>query len=138
MHEAGTARSGRPSAAGALLLASAALLGLAGCAAAAFAGISLAPGAADPALQQLARRAQSGDKQAQLELGIAYEEGRGVPVDLARAERLYRMAASDSGGTIYVYTPPVGRHGQGRVVPVSRGVGQPGLAEAKARLEKSR
>jgi hypothetical protein len=107
---------------------------LSACASTSYAGIPLTAGAADAELQDLARRAQAGDKHAQLELGIRYEEGRGVPRDLDRAERLYRLAASDSGGPQHIYTPPVGRHGQGKVVSVSRGPRQPGLAAAKLRL----
>ncbi|MDQ8757647.1 hypothetical protein RCO27_15565 [Sphingosinicella sp. LHD-64] len=115
------------------LLCAAPLLGA--CAANSYAGIPFAAGAAAPELQGLAMRAQAGDKQAQLELGIRYEEGRGVPVDLRRAERLYRMAASDSGGTMYVYSPPVGQNGRGQVVPINSGPRQIGLAEARRRLE---
>jgi hypothetical protein len=88
--------------------------------------------------QALARRAQSGDKQAQLELGIREEEGRGVPMDSELAERLYRMAATDSGGTAYVYLPPVGKHGRGRVAAISRGSARWGLADARVRLERLR
>lgn len=107
---------------------------LTGCAAHSYAGISFAPGAADPELQILARRAQAGDKHAQLELGIRYEEGRGVAVDLKRAVRLYRLAASDSGGPVQVYSPPVGRNGQGRVIAVGSTARLEGLPEAAARL----
>jgi hypothetical protein len=107
---------------------------LTGCAANSYAGISLAPGAADPELQELARRAQAGDQHAQLELGIRYEEGLGVPVEFERADRLYRLAARDSGGTIYVYTPPVGERGQGRVIPLKKETQRRGLAEARSRL----
>src|SRR3546814_3291135 len=66
-------------------------------------GISLAPGAAPAEVQDLARRAAAGDKHAQLDLGIRYEEGNGVPRDLKRARQLYRLAAPPSGGTMYVY-----------------------------------
>lgn len=107
---------------------------LAGCARSSYAGIPLAPGAAPPHLQQLAQAAMAGDKQAQLRLGIAYEEGQGVPLDLDRARHLYRLAATTSGGTIHVYSPPVGRNGRGQVIPVNTGPIQPGLAEAKLRL----
>jgi hypothetical protein len=81
---------------------------LAACSTRAYAGISFAPGAAEPDLQSLARQARSGDKQAQLQLGIRYEEGRGVPVDLARAERLYFQAATQRSPrrtVAYVATP---------------------------------
>src|ERR1044072_8936789 len=77
-------------------------------------GISLVPGQASPELQDLAARAQGGDKQALLDLGIRFEEGKGVPVDRGRAVRLYRQAASASGGTIWVYSPPVGDGARGR------------------------
>jgi hypothetical protein len=118
----------------ALTLPSAAPL-LAGCSTASYSGIPVATGAADPTLQLLAHRARAGDKQAQLDLGIAFEEGRGVPVDVKRAIKLYRMAASDSGGTMWVYSPPVGNGTKGRVMPVDRGPRISGLAEAKARLD---
>lgn len=60
---------------------------IAGCSrsVATYAGIPLAAGAANPQVQSLARRAQAGDKHAQLELGIRYEQGRGLPRDLERA-----------------------------------------------------
>jgi len=82
----------------------------------------------------LARRAQAGDKQAQLELGIRFEEGRGVERDLNKARKLYAQAASDTGGTIWVYSPPVGNGTKGRVIPVNAGPKQFGLVEAKRRL----
>lgn len=111
-------------------------LSLAACAANSTSPIMLAPGATDPDLRQLARRAEAGDKYAQLELGVRYEEGRGLAVDLERAVRLYRMAASDSGGPLYVYTPTVGRNGRGRVLPVRNPIVQRGLAEAQTRLAR--
>jgi hypothetical protein len=54
------------------------------CASSNYMGISLAPGAAPTDVQHLAARAQAGDKQAQLELGERFEEGRGVPTDRGR------------------------------------------------------
>lgn len=47
-------------------------------------------------LTALARLAEKNDKGAQLELGIRFEEGIGVPKDLDTARKLYRMAARDS------------------------------------------
>jgi len=70
------------------------------------AGIPLAGDAVNAELQGLTRRAKAGDKQAQLDLGIACEDGRCVPRDLRKAERLYRLAATDSGGRTRVYPPP--------------------------------
>ncbi|QTD57491.1 SEL1-like repeat protein [Parasphingorhabdus cellanae] len=83
----------------------------------------------------LARKAQGGDKHAQLELGIRFEEGRGVERDLGKAKKLCRLAASDSGGRIWVYSPPVGNGTKGRVIPMDIGPKQFGLAVARVRLE---
>ena len=47
-------------------------------------------------LVALARAAHGKDKHAQLELGIRFEQGRGVGQDWARALELYRMAGADS------------------------------------------
>ena len=115
------------------LLAAALLIG--GCASQQYMGVSLKPGGADPAVQALAARASAGDKQAQLDLGIRFEEGAGVARDLTAAKKLYRQAASDSGGTIWVYTPPVGNGTSGRVVPVQSGPKQYGISEAQRRLK---
>jgi hypothetical protein len=108
-----------------------------GCASNSYMGIPLdAPvaGGLGAALRNLAARAQAGDKHAQLELGIAFEEGREVTCNLARAEKLYRLAAADSGGTMWVYSPPVREGTSGRVLPLDRGPKVNGLEEAKRRL----
>jgi TPR repeat protein len=97
-------------------------------------GIGFSPGAASPELQMLAQRAQTGDKRAQLDLGIAYEEGRQVAVDLNRARRLYALAAMTSGGTIYVYQSSAKKGGRGGVAPVNLGPVVKGLEAAKVRL----
>ena len=107
---------------------------LTACASTSYMGVPLTAGAADAELQSLARRAQAGDKQAQLELGIRYEEGIGVPVDLRRAERLYRAAASDSGGTQMVYIPASREGGRAASVPINSGPAVQGLPAARARL----
>ncbi len=44
-------------------------------------------------LAGLERRAQAGDVQAQIELGMAYKEGEGVPKDLATARKWFLEAA---------------------------------------------
>ena len=105
-----------------------------GCATDGYAGVPFAPGAADPELQSLAQSARAGDKQAQLELGIRYEEGRGVPVDLRRAVWLYLQAAVDSGGVRPVYVPGSGSGSRAASVPVDRGTPVRGLPEARVRL----
>lgn len=118
------------------LLIGLALLGASACARSSYMGISLIPGAAAPEVQALAQRAMAGDKQAQLDLGIRFEEGKGVPQDTARAVKLYQQAASDSGGTIWVYAPSPGGGAPARVLPMGKGPRQAGLDEAKARLQK--
>lgn len=90
----------------------------------------------DQQLQFLAARAQAGDAAAQLEFGRMFELGRGAPIDLDRACRLYRAAAATTGGTIYVYSPKVG-NSPGRVIPVTTPV-RPGLPEAAERLSALR
>ncbi|WP_066518546.1 SEL1-like repeat protein [Sphingobium cloacae] len=100
-------------------------------------GIALLPGAAEPTLQNLAARARAGEKEAQLDLGMRFEEGNGVPQDKARAMKLYRQAASDSGGTVWVYMPSPGNGVKGRVVPVYRGPRQVGLEDARV-ISKAR
>jgi hypothetical protein len=89
-------------------------------------------------LQPLALRAEAGDKQAQLEMGIAYEEGRGLPVDAKRARKLFRMAAKDDSGTQWVYVPSPGGRAPAMVMPVKTGVPRAGLDEAKRRLASSK
>jgi hypothetical protein len=121
------------------ILIAALALALAGCGApSSFQGIGFAAGAASTEIQTLAQRAAAGDKWAQLELGIRFEEGRGVPVSWDRAARLYRMAAETTGGTIMVYVPPVTPGRTGRVMPLSSGPRMVGLAQARDRLEALR
>lgn len=108
---------------------------LAACAAGSYAGVPLARGAADPELQALARRAQTGDKPAQLELGIRYEEGRGVPRDLARAIRLYELAANSSTLTRVAYVPATAPGGRAMTMPVGSGIVD-GIPEARWRLQR--
>lgn len=120
----------------AALLTCAAPLALMACVPTTYAGISLRPGAVDPELQTLARRAQAGDKHAQLDLGIRYEEGRGVSRDLARARQLYARAATSTGGAVEMYQPRADTNGTGDVRTVGRGSVVPGLSAARERLER--
>ena len=117
------------------LVLGAILLGTTACTSSRYMGISMIPGEASPEVQGLAQRARSGDKPAQLDLGIRFEEGNGVPQDKKRALKLYRQAAGDSGGTVWVYAPSPGNGAPARVIPVDRGPRQAGLEEAKARLD---
>jgi hypothetical protein len=76
------------------------------------------------------------DKTAQFALGQRYESGDGVPVDLKMARRLYQAAATPSGGTTYVYSPPVGAESTGRTLALNAGPAEPGLPEARNALER--
>jgi hypothetical protein len=108
-------------------------LGTSSCTTSSYAGIALTGAAADPELQALARRARDGDRHAQLELGIRYEEGRGVPADLARAEQLYRRAAAGADDSRMVYVP--GGNGRaGSWTILSGGARSGGLEQASLRL----
>ena len=106
------------------------------CTASSYLGIPLRLGAADIDLQELTRRARLGDKHSQLELGIRFEEGRGVPVDLSRAEQLYRLAARRTGGTQLIFVPAATDGGRAAVRPMSKGRSVEGLLEAQVRLER--
>lgn len=99
-------------------------------------GISLAADNGDEALRALAGRAAAGDKRAQLALGIRFETGDGVPLDLRRAERLYRMAAATTH-VRDVYFPSVFMKTPGKLL---RRYERPrfGLPEAQTRLEALR
>jgi hypothetical protein len=119
----------------ALAITIAAALSLTACAARnSYMGIPLAPGTAPTDLQALASRAKDGDKQSQLDLGIRFEEGKGLAVDLKRARALYQLAAAESGGTQWVYVPPSKDGGRGQNIPVIGGPKRSGSFEAKIRL----
>lgn len=81
---------------------------------------------------QLAALAWANNRPAALELGIRFEEGRGLPQDRDKARALYRLASLKTGGTIYVYSPGVNGR-PGHVMPVFLPE-EPGLPEARARL----
>ena len=116
-----------------LCLAASALT-LAACASSqTYAGVPLTAGAAEPQVQDLARRARSGDKPAQLELGVRYEEGRGLPVDLGCARSLYTAAATRSA-TLWTHVPGAGG-GRSMMVPVQLSRSS-GLEEARIRLDR--
>lgn len=122
-----------------LAAAGAALAALGGCNTAPdrYQGISLTADNPDEALRGLARRAAAGDKRAQLALGIRFETGDGVPVDLRRAERLYRLAAATSGDVRDVYFPSVFMKTPGKLLR-RREAPRFGLPEAQVRLEALR
>ena len=87
-------------------------------------------------LRSLARDAKTGNKYAQLQLGIRFEDGNGVPRDHQIARKLYSAAANDSGGAMWIYSPPVGSETIGRVIAIKQGAVVTGLIEARYRLER--
>jgi hypothetical protein len=120
----------------AMMLALCASLTISACATNSYAGISFAPGAADPELQALARRARAGDEQAQLELGIRYEHGRGVAINLSRALDLYFDAATKPAERIPIYIPTPGGTVSGFVHRFPQGYEYSGNEEALLRWNR--
>jgi hypothetical protein len=113
-------RGGKPSRSAFAAFAAALLLGafgLTACASPSHAGIPDAAETADPQVRQLARRASGGDRVAKLELGIRYEEGRGVERDPERARRLY-LASLEGPRIQTTYVPA-----NGAVVPNNAAIG---------------
>jgi hypothetical protein len=117
------------------VLLAAALL-MSGCASHSYMGVSLKPGGADPAVQALAARASTGDKQAQLDLGIRFLNGQGMAPDERRACNLLRLSASSTGGHLWIYTPSPGGGAPARVLPVQNATPIAGLAAARTWLER--
>ena len=110
------------------------LLGIAVAVTACSASLSTDPelSSADAHVRSLAMR---GDKTAQLELGIRYEEGVGMPRDYRRAAQLYKMASRPSTGQTFIYVPATGKSRAG-VIPFRTGTREPGLRSAKIRLAR--
>ena len=106
------------------------------CASHSYMGVSLKPGGADPAVQALAARASTGDKQAQLDLGIRFLNGQGMAPDERRACDLFRLSASDTSGQLWIYTPSPGGGAPARVLPVQNATPSAGLVAARAWLER--
>jgi hypothetical protein len=109
----------------------------ASCAAApsSYMGIDLAapPATAEAAeIQDLAKRARKGDKQAQTDLGIRFEEGRGVEQDFDRALELYTLATTGRDGRYTIFVPT---NGAVRAETVSTGEVEVN-AEAQKRLSR--
>jgi TPR repeat protein len=88
-------------------------------------------------LPRLAMLAGMDHKPALLELGIRFEEGRGVPQDWGKAERAYRLAAWQNsfiaGQQVAGVAAPPGARFEPIMVP-----GAPGLESAEARLASLR
>jgi hypothetical protein len=101
-------------------------------------GIPMRGPGSSPEIQMLSARASRGDKRAQYDLGLLFETGDGVPKSRTKAINLYRKAASDSGGTTWIYSSPLGKGTKGRVVSRQQGSRQVGLRAAKLRLDTLR
>lgn len=85
---------------------------------------------ASSTLAELGCRADRGDKLAMLALARRLDTGDGARPDPRRAAVYYRLAASFTSGTTWIYSPGVGRKSSGRVIPVRTGSDQAGLPEA--------
>jgi hypothetical protein len=131
-------QDGRRAAACWALLALCAPVPLGGCATDLPLAPPRSPQSVDPLVEILQLRARRGDRNAQLELGIRYEEGRGVDLNLDTAEHWYRRAARDVARPSQVYSPAVGPHGRARILRVRGGSSSRGLAEARQRLRQLR
>jgi hypothetical protein len=120
-------------AARALLRLGAPLL-LAACATNGYAGLALS---SDSEIRALGRRALAGDERAQLELGVRFEEGRGVPADLDRARELYFDAATrPSRDRIVTYVATPGGAAPSIVRSMPHGLEYSGNAEALLRWHR--
>lgn len=86
---------------------------------------------ASPEVLELIKLARSGDKRAQLELGVRFEEGDGVPISLDQAIRFYRYAANDTGGIRPIFVP--GRGLAATIVSSGRRVSAEAAARARVR-----
>lgn len=87
-------------------------------------------------LSSLAGFAAMDNKPALLELGIRFEEGRGVAQDWKRAEKAYRLAArTNTIHTGYQVAGVAGQHGRFEPIIVH---GTPGLESAEWRLAQLR
>jgi TPR repeat protein len=87
----------------------------------------------DAPLDELEKRAACGDKQAALQLGLRYDEGRDIKPDLKKAVRYYAQAAADEGKRTAFYSPPIGKEKNGMIEFDSQPA-QPGYPEAMVRL----
>lgn len=107
-------------------------IGVGGCTAH---GLGVERTAVPAPLHGLYDRALFGDKEAQYHLGLWLALGAFGPPDCKAARQLLARAASDEGGTLWVYSPPVGNGTAGRVIPIDNGPRQTGLTRARDALD---
>ena len=117
------------------VLVSVALLST-GCATRSYMGISLVPGQAPTELQRTAALARFGDKMAQYELGLRFEEGRDVPVDYQAARLLFSQAATSRPNLTQLYIPDNSRKYGGYTSAVDNKLPQPGIPQAVEHLKR--
>ncbi len=89
-------------------------------------------------LRSLARLAQVNDKHAQFELAERFASGCGLDRNLKVAENLFRLAASDIGGSAVAYLPSQVGGGRGRIIHEKTDVKVAGLLGARKRLANLR
>ena len=96
---------------------------------------------APASLAELRSAAEAGDRRAQYRLGVAFEEGRGVPANTRRAVRWYRLAAQQDDADAQLALLTHGRLKKADLV-VIRGaascVGASALQIARARRQSHR
>jgi hypothetical protein len=87
-------------------------------------------------LQALSTRAAAGDKWAQYELGLLFEQGQGVPANRGRAMQLYALAGRDDPGKMTIYVPSSKSGGKSSLQTFDSGRRAKGLAVARDRLKQ--
>lgn len=78
----------------------------------------------------------STDRATSLELALRFRTGIGAPKRPGIARHIYETLVVATGGTIYVYSPPVGAEKAGRTIAINSGPVVPGDARAMRELGK--
>ena len=95
---------------------------------------------AEESLESLRGRAEKGDVAAQVQLGVIYYNGQGVPQDYAEAVRWYRKAADQGDAIAQTYLGVVNEQGRGvlrdyvEAVRWYRKAAEQGFADAQSAL----
>ncbi|MCJ2185641.1 SEL1-like repeat protein [Novosphingobium beihaiensis] len=109
-----------------------------GCVSNSYMGIPLAPGKADAGVQELAKQARNGDKQAQFRLGLEFERGCFLPKNTHLAERLYqRSMHRDKMVEVPVYLPGTSGNA-GSIYPMTVGRQNPSVSKSQMEFETIR
>jgi hypothetical protein len=104
------------------------VLSITACSGTSYMGIPLQP---DSELSALAREAKAGEKNAQYQLGMRFENGDQIPSNQEKARKLYFLAATPTGGSQITYVPT-----NNGVKPqlINRGPLVAGIAAAREKL----